>query len=88
MFLFASLSPASFFLPCQLQAEWNLFCLCIPLHLTSGLILMLNYFSFANDVARLQSAHLNMYGDSKERTGFMEMRLHGCRFRSHSLLHY
>lgn len=30
--------------------------LCIFFPVTSGLILMLNYFSFANDVARLQSA--------------------------------
>lgn len=34
----------------------------ISLPVTPGLILMLNYFSFANDVARLQSACLNMYG--------------------------
>lgn len=34
----------------------------ISFPVTPGLILMLNYFSFANDVARLQSAHLNMYG--------------------------
>ena len=62
--------------------------LCISLPVTPGLILMLNYFSFANDVARLQSARLNMYGGCEERTGFMEMRFHHCRSRSHSLLHY
>lgn len=50
---------------------------------TPGLILLLNYLSFANDVARLQSACLNMYGDSTERTGFMEMRIH----RRHRRLH-
>lgn len=31
--------------------------LCISPPVTPGLILMLNYFSFANDVARLQSNH-------------------------------
>lgn len=34
-----------------------------------GLILMLTYFSFANDVARLQSARLNIHGEKN--------RLHG-----------
>ena len=62
--------------------------LCISLPVTPGLILMLNYFSFANDVARLQSARLNMYGGCEERTGFMEMWIRCCRSRSHSLLHY
>lgn len=62
--------------------------LCISLPVTPGLILMLNYFSFANDVAQLQSARLNMYGGCEERTGFMEMQIHRCRFYSHGLLHY
>lgn len=44
--------------------------LCISLPLTPGLILMLNYFSFANDVARLQSARLNMYGGCKGENRF------------------
>lgn len=48
---------------------------------TPVLILMLNYFSFANNMAQLQSAGLNMYGACLERTGFMEMRIHRCPFR-------
>lgn len=58
------------------------------LPVTPGLILMLNYFSFANDVAQLQSARLNMDGDREEGTGFMEMWIHRSLSLSHSLFHY
>lgn len=89
MLLFAASSPASLLLLRQLQADWNLFGLCAPLFpVTPGLILMLNYFSFANDVAQLQSTCLNMHGGCEERTGFMEMRPHRCCFYSCGLLHY
>ena len=53
---------------------------CISLPLTPGLILMLNYFSFANDVARLQSARLNMYGGCE-----VENRFYGDAVPSLSL---
>lgn len=62
--------------------------LCVSLAVTPGLILMLKYFSFANDVARLQSASLNMYGCRVQRTGCMEMQILRCRFCSRSRLHY
>lgn len=48
----------------QRQARWN-FVPSLPLT-PPGLILMLKYFLFANDVAQLQSACLNMHG-GKER---------------------
>jgi len=56
MFLFA-LAFSVFFshMPITNRVELVL-SLCISCPVTPGLILMLNYFSFANDVARLQSA--------------------------------
>lgn len=84
-----------FILPCLPSpfgpiTDWVEFVLslCTSLSVTPGLILMLNYFSFANDVARLQSARLNMYGGLRGESRFMEMQIRHCRFSSHSLLHY
>lgn len=68
---------------CSLSLSVSLW---ISFPVTPGLILMLNYFSFANDMARLQSVRLNMYAGCKGRTGFMEMWIHRCH--SHSLPHY
>lgn len=70
----------------NLQAGGNLLSLCASLAVTPGLILMLNYFSFANDVAWLQSAFSEYAWGCEERTGFMEMRIHFCRFHSHRFL--
>lgn len=54
--LFALLGPATG------QVE-----LLLPLPVTTlGLILMLKYFSFANNVAQLQSARLNMHGGEEQ----------------------